>query len=242
MAQGGEVHSIGDSGGSLIAIKGQSAERFILKEKENLEGELKDLEEDLKGVEFEIDHWKDYVLSAGVIRDSFRYFSRIFHQLSPQEKRSLIRLLVKEIIFSNEEVVINLFEVPEEELRLESIQKVGFDQPFKWLPGQDSNLQHLGYSNSKISFGTGLSHHPPGMSGAHRALLVGDPQPLVSARSCLPTTPFSRLRSRLPCPSTSLRVLGFPEFTRFSILIFIRTLRFGVNFPVAIGTKKDALF
>ena len=74
------------------------------------------------------------MLNAGVIRDSFRYSSRIFPQLSPQEKKSLIRLLVKEVIFSNEEVVINFFEVPEEELRLESIQKLGFDQPFKMAP------------------------------------------------------------------------------------------------------------
>ncbi len=128
----------------LITIKGQSAERFILKEMENLDKELKGLEEDLKGVESEIDRWRDYVVNAEVIKESFRYFSRIFSQLSPQEKRSLLRLLVKEIIFSNTEITINFFEVPEEELQLESIQKVGFDQPFKWLRRQDSNLQPSG--------------------------------------------------------------------------------------------------
>ena len=117
----------------LITIKGQSAERFILKEMENLEKELKGLEENLKDVESEIDRWRDYVVNAEVIRESFRYFSRIFSQLSSQEKRSLLRLLVKEIIFSNTEITINFFEVPEEELQLESIHKVGFDQPFKWL-------------------------------------------------------------------------------------------------------------
>jgi len=70
-------------------IKGQSAERFILKEIESLERELKGLEEDLKGVEFEIDRWKDYVLNARVIRDSFYYFSRIFPQLSRMKKGAL---------------------------------------------------------------------------------------------------------------------------------------------------------
>jgi len=124
----------------LIAIKGQSAERFILKEMENLEKELKGLEEELREVEFGIDHWKEYVLNAEVIKDSFCYFSRVFSQLSPQEKKSLIRLLVKEVIFSNKEVVINFFEIPEEELKLESIQKVGFDQPFKWLPSPKIGL------------------------------------------------------------------------------------------------------
>jgi len=84
---------------------------------ENLEKELKRLEEELKRVEFDIERWKEYVLNAEIIRDSFRYFSRVFPQLSPQEKKSLIRLLVKEVIFFNEEVVINLFEVPKDELQ-----------------------------------------------------------------------------------------------------------------------------
>jgi site-specific DNA recombinase len=118
----------------LIEIEGKSAERFILKEIEAVDNRLKELEEELKRVEFDIERWSDYVLNAEIIRDSFHYFSRIFPQLSPQEKKSLIRLLVKEVIFSNEEVVIDFFEVPEEELKLESIQKVGFDQPFNWLP------------------------------------------------------------------------------------------------------------
>ncbi|HEC92094.1 MAG TPA: hypothetical protein ENI51_03740 [Candidatus Atribacteria bacterium] len=85
---------------------------------------MENLEKELKRVEFDIERWKEYVLNAEVIRDSFRYSSRILPQLSPPEKKSLIRLLVKEVIFSNEEVVINFFEVPEEELQLEYIQKV----------------------------------------------------------------------------------------------------------------------
>ena len=122
----------------LIEIEGKSAERFILKEIEVVDNGLKELEEELKKVEFDIKRWSDYVLNAEVVRDSFRYFSKVSPQLSPQEKKSLIRLLVKEVVFSNEEVVIDFFEVPEEELKeelkLESIQKVGFDQPFNWLP------------------------------------------------------------------------------------------------------------
>lgn len=128
----------------LVEIEGKSAERFILKEIETVDKDLKGLEQGLKGVEFEIDRWRDYVLNAEIIKDSFRYFSRVFSQLSPHEKRSLIRLLIKEVAFSNEEVTINFFEVPEEEIQLESIQKVGFDQPISWLPGQDSNLQPSG--------------------------------------------------------------------------------------------------
>jgi len=98
---------------------------------ENLDKELKGLEEDLKGVESEIDRWRDYVVNTEVIKESFHYFSRIFSQLSPQEKKSLLRLLIKEIIFSNTEITINFFEVPEEELQLESIQKGRFRPAFQ---------------------------------------------------------------------------------------------------------------
>jgi len=142
----------------LLKIKGQAAERFILKEMENLERELKDLEEDLKGIEVDIDRWKDYILNAEVIRDSFRYFSRIFPQLSPHEKRSLVRLLVKEVTFSNEEVTINFFEVPEEELQLESIQKVGFDQPFKWLLGDGAMRNFKDILKVEVVKGKGHPH------------------------------------------------------------------------------------
>ncbi|MBT9168033.1 MAG: hypothetical protein DDT19_01378 [Syntrophomonadaceae bacterium] len=158
----------------LISIKGQSAERFILKEMENLERELKNLEEDLKEVEFEIDRWKDYVLNTEVIMDSFRYFSRIFPHLSPEEKRSLVRLLVKEIIFSNEEVTINFFEVPEEELQLQSIQKVGFDQPFTWLPGRDSNPRQGGYKLSSCFHKARTISSPyPACAGLRSRALIG---------------------------------------------------------------------
>ena len=142
----------------LITIKGQSAERFIFKEIERLGEELKGLEEELKEVEFKIDRWKEYVLNAEVIKDSFRYFLRIFPQLSPQEKKSLIRLLVKEVIFSNEEVVIDFFEVPEEELRLEFIQKISFDQPFKWLPEERAMRNFKDTLKVKIIKGKGYPH------------------------------------------------------------------------------------
>jgi hypothetical protein len=83
----------------LIEIEGKSAERFILKEIKALDKGLRELEEELKRVEFEIERWSDYVLSTEIIRDSFRYFSRIFPQLSPQKKKALSGFLLKRLSF-----------------------------------------------------------------------------------------------------------------------------------------------
>ena len=52
--------------------------------------------------------------------------------------------LLKRLSFLIEEVVINFFEVPEEEFQLESIQKVGFDQLFNWLRKSNS-MRNFGH-------------------------------------------------------------------------------------------------
>jgi hypothetical protein len=79
------------------------------------------------------------------------------------------------------------------------------------------------------------------VSGACEALLGGAPQPLVSARSCLNHPyldgPFDRLRSGLPFRIRRFGA-GSPEFTRCCNHSFLWKLQFGVNFPMAIGTKE----
>jgi hypothetical protein len=84
-----------------------------------------------------------------------------------------------------------------------------------WLPGRDSNPRPIGYKGPDISARLGLSHHPPTrMSGAFRGLSVRDPQPLVSARSCL-LTPIRQASLRITMKDDGSSFLGFPEFTRF---------------------------
>jgi len=47
---------------------------------------MENLEKELKRVEFDIERWKEYVLNAEVIRDSFRYSSLMKKWLSTSLK------------------------------------------------------------------------------------------------------------------------------------------------------------
>ncbi len=94
------------------------------------------------------------------------------------------------------------------------------------LPDQDSNLEQTGYTDPRVSAGSGLSHHPrpkPGgrVWGARGWLIGSAPHHLVSAPSRL-------LRRRSSSSAQGCRhpgCCGFPEFTPFSISPLGLTLR-----------------
>ena len=128
----------------LVEIKGKAAERFLLKEIEEVENQLKELEKELTAIESEIQRLKEYVLNAELIKDSFKYLSKIFPQLSQPEQKGLLKMLIKEIVFTPSKISIQFFEIPEEEIRLNLPKIVSFEENFKWLPGRVSNPQPPG--------------------------------------------------------------------------------------------------
>ncbi len=91
-----------------------------------------------------LQRWKEYVLNAELIKESFKYFSKIFPQLSPPEQKGLLKILIKEVVFTPSQVTIHFLEMPEEEIKLNLPKAVGFEENFKWLPGPDSNQQPSG--------------------------------------------------------------------------------------------------
>jgi hypothetical protein len=102
-----------------------------LKEIKEIDRQLKELEKELEAVETDIQRWKEYVLNAELIKESFKYFSRIFPQLSPPEQKGVLRMLIKEIVFTPSQITIHFFEIPEEEIRLNLQKAVGFEENFK---------------------------------------------------------------------------------------------------------------
>jgi len=52
------------------------AERFLLKEIEEIDKQLEELEKELEAVKTEIQRWKECVLNTEVIKESFTYFSK----------------------------------------------------------------------------------------------------------------------------------------------------------------------
>ena len=94
---------------------------------------MKELEKELKALETEIQRWK-YVLNAELIKESFKYFSKIFPQLSPPEQKGLLRILIKELVFILSKITIYFFEMLKEEIKFNLPRRaVGFEENFKWL-------------------------------------------------------------------------------------------------------------
>ncbi|MCD6257672.1 hypothetical protein J7J45_06375, partial [Candidatus Aerophobetes bacterium] len=91
---------------------GEEYSRFIKEELKEKEEELKELEEQLSEIKTKIEQLKNYPINKEVVKETFGYFNKIFNDLNPKEKKYLLRLLIKEIIFTKERILIDFFEVP----------------------------------------------------------------------------------------------------------------------------------
>jgi hypothetical protein len=120
---------------------GEEYSRFIREEfKREREKELKELEGQLSQIKTKIEQSRNYLINKGVVKEAFQYFNKIFNDLNPREKKYLLRLLIKEVIFTKERVLIDFFEVPSvEEIIKSSPDPVSLHQRIEWLPDKTSN-------------------------------------------------------------------------------------------------------
>jgi len=126
----------------------------LLKEIEEIDKQLKKLEKYLEAVETEIQRWKEYILNAELIKESFKYFSKILPQLIPPEQKGLLRMLVKEVVFAPSQVTIYFFEMPEE-IRLNLPKAVGFEENFKCLCSCEAFANLQGRTEDRSNKGQG---------------------------------------------------------------------------------------
>ena len=74
------------------------------------------------------------MIDADVIRQNLQRFDAVFDKLTPNEKKDLLRLLIKEIIYNQDpsKIKMTLRPLPELDLEVEG-DKVSFDERQKWL-------------------------------------------------------------------------------------------------------------
>lgn len=109
----------------------------------NLEGEEKELQGQLEKTIFEIQNRENDSISAELIRQTYSNFDLVFDNLTPSEKKRLVQLLIKQIIYTKDNIKIDLYEFPHIGLDLNAHSEV-LDERLKWLPRQDSNLRQGG--------------------------------------------------------------------------------------------------
>ena len=84
---------------------------------------------------FDIAKLESRVVDADVIRRNLQTFGKVFEKLTPDEKKELIKLLVKEVLYDQEKgkIKITLRALPDIGLSLDETGLICFDESTKML-------------------------------------------------------------------------------------------------------------
>ncbi|MFH1799568.1 MAG: recombinase family protein [Candidatus Omnitrophota bacterium] len=104
--------------------------RGIVKEMSDLEGAKEKLEDEIRRIETNMQHLSQHVIDADTFSRLFKEFPKVFETFSFDEKRNLILLLVKEVIYTPEKVRVLFWgDIPEMNFDLKN--------PPDWTPPPD---------------------------------------------------------------------------------------------------------
>lgn len=116
--------------------------RFVFKRLNELEEKGRIIESRAQEIKLKIEKLAEQAIDANVIQENFASFSEVFEELKPAEKRELLQLLIKEILYDSDHgnIKIALRPLPDiGPLMLNHQNGKGFDVVSSWLLGRDSN-------------------------------------------------------------------------------------------------------
>lgn len=88
--------------------------RSLVKEMTGLEASKEKLEDEIHRIETNMQHLSQYVIDADTFTRLFREFPKVFETFSFEEKRNLILLLVKEVIYTPTKIKVKFWgDIPE---------------------------------------------------------------------------------------------------------------------------------
>ena len=134
-----EIRKIDEEAKKLVnalgAHKNGSRNRFITDRLDELQEKKQKSEERFAEIELSIQSLEGRMIDADVIRHNLQRFDAVFEKLTSNEKKDLLRLLIKEIIYNQDpsKIKMTLRPLPELDLEVEG-DKVSFDERTKWLP------------------------------------------------------------------------------------------------------------
>ncbi|MFC1521856.1 recombinase family protein [Elusimicrobiota bacterium] len=127
---------------AVLAQKGPASEKykFIMDRVDELEKKRNEIGAKLEKTEMEIQALEQRQINADVIRHNLLSFSRVFNRLSPPKQKELVALMVKEVIYDEEESKIKLTLRPLPDLKWDMDQnKVSFEERLNLLPDRGKN-------------------------------------------------------------------------------------------------------
>ena len=94
---------------ALAKLKGDVAKNpFIADRLEALAASRREVEDEVKRLNVEIERWQAQALDADQVRRAFARVTDAFGKLAPEEQQELMRLLVKEIVYDGRERTIRI--------------------------------------------------------------------------------------------------------------------------------------
>ncbi len=142
-----ELVKIRQEANKLVSVLGSSnnghaKNHFVLERLHELENSEKDNQTKVSEVEMELQKLENRMIDANVIRQNLQRFEAVFAKLMPNEKKELLRLLIKEIFYDLNHSKIKLFlrQLPDLGIQVDG-DKISFDESAVWLPDKDSNLE-----------------------------------------------------------------------------------------------------
>jgi len=123
----------------------KAGDKLILREMKKIEEEIDKLEKEIGGKDFKIGQLQNYVINAQLVRDTFRYFSKVYEKIDEVEKKNLMQLLIKEIEFTREKIRIEFFEIPEVEVIIKRASTNSFAEALSRLPAKNKILTSISH-------------------------------------------------------------------------------------------------
>ena len=149
--QNGELRKVEGEASNLLNVlssEGQDVKknRFVLKRLSELEEKGHIIEAKIQEIKLSIEKLENQVINAEIIQQNFRRFSEVFEELTPSDKRELLQLLIKEILYDKDhsKIKIALRPLPDIGPFIVNHQNKCFDAVSSWLLGLGSNQQPSG--------------------------------------------------------------------------------------------------
>ena len=121
---------------TILAEQGKEAPQYraLIDKLGQVEGRRVELENQVEGLDQEVQRLERRQIDAEVIRRNLENFSLVFGKLTPERQKELVALLVQEVSYSQQDhkIKLTLRPLPDLDLRVEG-HKISFDERTDWL-------------------------------------------------------------------------------------------------------------
>ena len=142
----GEAGKIDEQANNLVNVismqDNQEKNKYLLRKLNDLTKRSEQVREQIRILEFDIDKVRTQEIDKEAVLKIFKDFKATFDSQPAEERKELIRLLVKDVLLDakKKEIKLNFYSMPIDTL---TSDEVGFDKRINWRRGRDSNPRYL---------------------------------------------------------------------------------------------------